>query len=151
MNHLRARRRLASLLDDFLEPGVEREVRAHLSRCAACRRELSELEADEALLRRVPASMVPMAVSGAADARLRTLARWARREPRRSYHPIPVALATALGLALLIMGSLPQPSALASQDAPRTVVVASRMPMTFVAAPVSVGETTGAFPATLRH
>ena len=150
MNHLRARRRLASLLDDFLEPEEEREVREHLAGCPRCRAVMDELEAGDALLSRVPAVMIPLAANRVGDDRLRALARWARPAPARPYRQLPAAgaLVAALALTLFVAGSIPDPHALAGEESPRGLVMAS-MPSGFVVQTASFSESSGAFPAHL--
>jgi len=77
MKHWRARRLLSSLPDRLLSEQQELEVRDHLGSCAHCRSELRALEASEALLRRVPATLLPLAPTREASGRLALLARWA--------------------------------------------------------------------------
>ncbi len=108
MNHEIAERLLPSLPDGLLPPRTEAAVRAHAAECPDCRRSLSELEAIDALLRRLPASVVPRRWTPAGEARLAALARWAGAPaPRRDGRPAWPALAAfaagaclALGLAL---------------------------------------------------
>ncbi|HBZ71554.1 MAG TPA: hypothetical protein DEP35_18255 [Deltaproteobacteria bacterium] len=85
MRHWRARRLLSSLPDGLLPETKELEVRAHVESCSRCRSELWALEASEALLRRVPATLLPLATTREACGRLALLARWAGRgvEPSR--------------------------------------------------------------------
>jgi anti-sigma factor RsiW len=82
MKHWQARRLLSSLPDGLLPEGKEQEVRAHLESCADCRSELRALEVSEALLRRVPATLLPLAPTREASGRLALLARWARAGSR---------------------------------------------------------------------
>lgn len=77
MRHWQARRLLSSLPDGLLPEGKEQAVRAHLESCADCRSELRALEVSEALLRRVPATLLPLAPTREANGRLALLARWA--------------------------------------------------------------------------
>jgi anti-sigma factor RsiW len=77
MIHWSARRRLPDLLEDDLAPGVEARVRGHVQGCARCRRLLRELQRSEALLRELPASLVPALADAGTEARLAALARWA--------------------------------------------------------------------------
>ncbi|HME71881.1 MAG TPA: zf-HC2 domain-containing protein [Myxococcota bacterium] len=77
MRHWQARRLLSSLPDGLLTEAEELRVRAHLESCARCRSELGALEASEALLRRVPATLLPLAPTREASGRLALLARWA--------------------------------------------------------------------------
>jgi anti-sigma factor RsiW len=76
MIHLRARRLLAQLPDDTLPPRTQIEVRAHVASCARCRRRLYQIQLSEALVRRIPASIVPVAANRDAYVRLAALARW---------------------------------------------------------------------------
>jgi anti-sigma factor RsiW len=84
MKHWQASRLLSSLPDGLLSPEKEREVRAHLECCARCRFELRALEASEALLRSVPATLLPLAPSREATGRLVVLARWAANAGKSS-------------------------------------------------------------------
>lgn len=77
MRHRQARRLLSSLPDGLLPEEKEQEVRAHLESCAHCRSELRALALSEALLRRVPATLLPLAPTREASGRLALLARWA--------------------------------------------------------------------------
>ena len=126
MKHWRASRLLSSLPDGLLSPQKEREVRAHLADCARCRFELRALEASEALLRSVPATLLPLAPSREATGRLVVLARWAAGREKPSHArwieawgiPTIGALlvgATALSLALFA-GTAP-PEAAATSEA----------------------------------
>jgi anti-sigma factor RsiW len=87
MRHGRAKRLLSSLPDGLLDDQPERELRAHVAGCARCRAELTALDASTALLRRMPASLLPLASSPAAESRLAVLARWATRPARSA--PVP--------------------------------------------------------------
>jgi len=93
MTHRRARRLLSSLPDGLLAPASEAAVRGHVARCPRCRRALAELEMADAWLRRLPAALVPLEPSAAAEARLERLARWSAAPSR------PAAGAWAAGPA----------------------------------------------------
>jgi anti-sigma factor RsiW len=67
---------LAALLDGELTPELRNTVRAHTRDCAACRRRLREDQAVEALVRLLPASLLPLEPSPAAQLRLWGLAHW---------------------------------------------------------------------------
>ena len=108
MSHFRAKRLLAQVPDHTLPAPVEAAVRAHAARCHRCASALAEYEQCEALLARLPATMVPAEPSVEADARLRGLARWAA-DPRPSFaERVGVAaLGTAVAatmLALVLVG-----------------------------------------------
>jgi len=79
VNHWTARRLLADLLEGALRPEVEAGVRRHARGCRNCGRRLARMERADALLRRLPRSLLPPEPGSAADARLATLARWGRR------------------------------------------------------------------------
>lgn len=81
MNHWKAKRLLAAVLDHTLPPTVEAQVRDHADGCCVCARGLAELEAAEELLLRLPAALVPREATPADEARLARLARWARLAP----------------------------------------------------------------------
>lgn len=76
MIHWRAARLLAQLPDDNLPRDVALEVRAHVASCARCRRRLHEIQVSEALLRRLPPSIVPLDPLPDSYVRLAALARW---------------------------------------------------------------------------
>lgn len=107
MRHGRARRLLPALPDQTLPTLLESEVRVHLQRCRACRRRLDELETSEALLRLLPASLVPRWSSPAAETRLAALARWSAAPAARDWPtilrvPALGALAAAATVAVLL-------------------------------------------------
>jgi anti-sigma factor RsiW len=77
MIHLRARPLLPSLVEGDLPAGVGAGGGGHVQGCARCRRILAELRRSVALLRRLPASLLPLEASEEADTRLTALARWA--------------------------------------------------------------------------
>ncbi len=77
MRHWNARRLLPGLLDESLDAGTEAGARVHLAGCRRCREALAELAATEELLAQLPASLVPLTPSRAAESRLAGLARWA--------------------------------------------------------------------------
>ena len=81
MIHRKARRLLPAVLDHTLPATLEAAVRDHADACPDCADSLAELQAAEALLLRLPASLVPLEVSGVAEERLESLARWAGRMP----------------------------------------------------------------------
>jgi anti-sigma factor RsiW len=89
MRHGRAVRLLSSLPDGLLDDRAERDVRRHVAGCPRCRAELAALEASTALLRRMPASLLPLAGSPAAESRLAGLARWASGPERGRPLPVP--------------------------------------------------------------
>ena len=76
MMHWRARRLVPALPDRSLPKRLERALRRHVASCRRCQRRLGELELDEALLRRLPLAVVPLAASPASYNRLASLARW---------------------------------------------------------------------------
>jgi hypothetical protein len=105
MNHLRARRLLATLPDRTLPPETDAQVRAHAAGCTRCQRLLAQYEAMDRLLQSMPAELVPPEASAEAEGALGLLARWAGpvRSPwfeRFPLHPIG-AVATAV---LLFVG-----------------------------------------------
>ena len=104
MSHFRAKRLLAQVLDHTLPAPVEAAVRAHAERCGRCAGALAEHEHCEALLARLPATMVPVEPSTTADARLRGLARWAA-DPRPSLveRVSVAALGTAVAATMLVL------------------------------------------------
>ncbi len=89
MRHGRAKRLLSSLPDGLLEDRAEGEVRRHLAGCPRCRAELSALEASTTLLRRMPASLLPVTTTPAAESRLAGLARWAAGPEATRSFPLP--------------------------------------------------------------
>ncbi len=109
MRHWRAQRLLSSLPDGFLPEEQELEVRAHLESCPRCRSELRALEASEALLRRVPATLLPLAPTQEASGRLALLARWAGRGGKPSRQRwleawgIPTVGACVIGIGALCL------------------------------------------------
>ena len=76
MNHWTARQLLPAILDHTIPTALEAEVRSHVAGCGRCRRTLSEFEASEALLARLPTVLVPVEPSAEAHQRLASLARW---------------------------------------------------------------------------
>lgn len=105
MNHLRARRLLARLPDGGLAPALEARVRSHAARCPRCQRILSQHEAVERLLRRMPRQLLPEEASCSADAALGLLARWAV-PPSRWWERIPVHSLGAVGTAIALLVSM---------------------------------------------
>ena len=103
MRHWKAKRLLASLPDDTLPAETERAVRAHVAVCARCERRLARIHQAEALLQRLPASILPLEASPHTYPRLTRLAAWSE-EPEL---PTPGRWrAPALGLASLVAVSL---------------------------------------------
>jgi len=147
VNHRRARRRLSALLDGELAPAERLAVDGHLDRCSRCRRELAELWAAEALLRRLPATVVPLDAGPLGTGRLALLARWApppREDP--GWRRAGLAGLTGLGVlstaaALLMVLALSYPPGIIGPAEPaapamgrggRGVEVAARMPSSFL-------------------
>lgn len=143
MRHRAARRRLPGLLDGLLSPNEERSVRRHLGECRRCRRRLGEFEASEALLRCIPASLIPLDAGGAGHERLRALARWAPAPRPRWARSLPaLGVCTAAALAILAMVSIgPAEPAGSLDESPRGLVVASRSPSSFLAPAVGASAT----------
>lgn len=140
MRHRTARRRLPGLLDGLLPQAEERGVRRHLDECRRCRRRLGEFEASEALLRRIPASLIPLDVSGVGIERLRALARWAPAPRPRWARTLPAfGACAAAALAILLVASLAPAGS--SDESSRRLVVASRSPSSFLAPAVGASAT----------
>ena len=104
MNHLRARRLLATLPDGTLPAETDTEVRAHAASCKRCQRLLAQYETMDRLLRSMPSGLVPPEASAEAEGALGLLARWAgpARSPwfeRLPLHPIGAVATAALLLA----------------------------------------------------
>jgi len=76
VTHRRAARLLTGLLDGGLSAALRRDVQAHARACPFCRRRLREHEGVEALVRLLPASLLPVAPDRSAQVRLWGLARW---------------------------------------------------------------------------
>lgn len=76
MTHRRAARLLSGLLDGGLPEATRRAVQAHARECRFCRRRLREHEGVEALVRLLPAALLPVEPSRGAQVRLWGLARW---------------------------------------------------------------------------
>ncbi len=74
MNHFRAKRRLAGLLDGWLTAREEAGVRRHVAACRRCARHLWELRASEQLLRGLPHALAPRVWTPAGEAGLRAAA-----------------------------------------------------------------------------
>ena len=74
--HWKAYRNLPALLDGGLRERDELDLRVHVASCARCRRVLRELELAEALVRRIPTSILPLEASPASYGRLTSLSRW---------------------------------------------------------------------------
>jgi RNA polymerase sigma-70 factor (ECF subfamily) len=143
VTHRCARRLLAGLPDGLLAPAEERGVRAHLDGCRRCRRRLREFEASEALLRRIPASFIPLDAGGVGHERLQALARWAPAPPARWTRPLPaLGACTAAALAIGVMVLVgPAPAAGPLEAPSRRLVVASRSPSSFLAPAVGASAT----------
>lgn len=105
MMHWRARRLLVSLPDGTLDPRTEAAVRAHVEECVRCQRELGALELAEALVRRLPASLLPLEADLQAQSRLAALARWSEElevMPSAERWPVPVlGIASVVAVAVL--------------------------------------------------
>ena len=106
MNHWTARQLLSAILDHTIPAALEAEVRSHVAGCGRCRRILSEFEASEALLARLPTVLVPVEPSAEAHERLASLARW-NPDPRPQWQerigvPALGALAAAAMLVMVI-------------------------------------------------
>jgi anti-sigma factor RsiW len=151
MSHRFARRRLTGLLDGLLEAAEERGVREHLDGCRRCRRALREFEASETLLRRLPASFIPLDAGGAGSERLQALARWAPARPPRWTRPLPaLGACSAAALAILVMVMVgPAPSAGTVESPSRRLVMASRSPSTYLAP--GLGASAAAVPYSWRQ
>jgi anti-sigma factor RsiW len=151
VTHRSTRRLLSALLDDELAAAEEAAVRTHLESCRRCRRTLSELEAAEALLCRIPASLIPLDWNPGSEARLLALARWSPAPPRHPAWPLPALGALAAAAALvLVVWSGPQPEALLeSGSSPSRAVVVARIPSSFLLP--SLEATGAAVPYTWRH
>jgi hypothetical protein len=76
VTHRRAARLLTGLLDGGLTLELRRDVQAHARACPFCRRRLREHEGVEALIRLLPASLLPVDPDRCAQVRLWGLARW---------------------------------------------------------------------------
>jgi len=124
MNHPTAEQLLPSLPDGLLPAATEAAVRAHVAECPPCQRSLGELEAIDALLRRLPASVLPRRPTPGGDARLEALARWAPSalrggRVRGAWPAAPTPFVAGVVLALgLLLGLRPDP---ARQAAPGRV------------------------------
>ncbi len=137
MRHGKARRLIPALLDETLAEMQELDLRVHVASCARCRRQVREMEHAEALLRRLPVSLVPARESVASAARLASLARWSldpyAPEPGRWRFPA-LGLAGALGMMLVgvTVGTwVPVP-----KDTPDQVLLASMYPESSAYLPV---------------
>ena len=76
MTHRRAARLLTGLLDGGLPASTRRAVQAHARECPYGRRRLRQHEGIEALVRLLPASLLPVDPDRGAQVRLWGLARW---------------------------------------------------------------------------
>ncbi|MGH0033918.1 MAG: zf-HC2 domain-containing protein [Myxococcota bacterium] len=108
MNHLRARRRLAGLLDDTLPDSEAREVRSHLRRCRRCRRHRAELVLSAKLVEGLPHTVAPLAFDPAAHARLARLALWSEEPgpPLRERWTAPALSLAGVVVALTLAFSV---------------------------------------------
>lgn len=98
---------LSALADGALEPAADAAARAHLARCAACRRELEVVHATRAWLRRLPVVDPP---SGFYE---RMLVR------RRRRVPVGIAALVAAAAASIALATLPtRPHTVAPTIAP---------------------------------
>lgn len=110
MTHRRAARLLSALLDGELTPALRRDVRAHTRECAACQRRLRQDEAVEALIRLLPAALLPLDPTPAAQVRLWGLAHWfidpvaQARERRRLSAVGALAFGLAAAFILVVWG-----------------------------------------------
>ncbi len=151
MNHRNARALLSDSMDGMLGDRVERELRSHLAGCSGCARELRELRAAEALLGRLPASLVARAWTPDGEARLRALTRWASAAPpARSFRwrmPALGAFAAAATAALVWLNPL-VPSLSESEERSSPVTAASRISL---ASLVPVGDTPTPLPYSWRQ
>ncbi len=102
MRHRAASRLLPAVLDGTLPAPEESAVRAHAEECRRCARSLEELESAEALLRRLPLSLVPLAPARDADVRLAGLARWAGRPQTAWAERLGLQAVGALAGAVLV-------------------------------------------------
>ena len=104
MNHRTARELLPAILDHTIPAAREAAVRQHVDGCGRCRRALAEFQASEALLARLPASLVPVEPSVAAQNRLAAFARWVP-DPRPAWQErVGVsALGALAATAMLLM------------------------------------------------
>lgn len=99
MMHLRARRLVPLLLDDAVEPGLARRLRAHVAGCARCASELGALRRADALLRRMPFGLAIDALDLRREHRVRRLSRWARRAAPTARPALTPGLGRALAAA----------------------------------------------------
>jgi anti-sigma factor RsiW len=108
MNHFRARRRLAALLDDGLSECEERAIRGHLGGCRRCRRHLAELELAAKLVEGLPHTMAPLEFDPSAHARLTRLALWSEEPgpPLRDRWTAPALSVAGLVVAFTLAFSV---------------------------------------------
>ena len=132
MIHPVARRLLPHLLDGDLAPDRRAALLRHLARCRRCRRARAELELAEGLLRRFPASLVPLEASPEAEGRLRALARWGRAAAT----PEPSHASKARAGALGALGTLGLPRRSWSLPALGTAAAAGLLALVLSAAPL---------------
>lgn len=119
---------LTGLLDGGLAPATHRALREHARGCPACRRRLREHEGVEALVRLIPAGLLPVEPDRDAQVRLWGLARWfvdpvARARERLGLSAVGVcALALAVVLTVTVsawtLGSDPIGLAVIAQAGP---------------------------------
>lgn len=117
MMHWNVRRRLSAYLDDELTTDEARHLGLHLERCAKCRLRFRELQASEALLRRMPSALVPQRWSLAAQLELRSTAGIPPRRVSDAADGLAfrAALATASMAVALFAVTLAPPSGPRSQ------------------------------------
>ena len=141
MKHHSARGRLAELVDGSLAPAEERAVSAHAAACTSCARTLRQHRRVESLLRSLPASLVPLEASSAAEVRLRALARWSTRtEEGAGWLRSPAFPAAGILAAAAAFAAVLWVTPLAPDHPERTapsvfhsrVVVAATMPASFL-------------------
>ena len=117
-----ARELLSALLDDALSPAERQAIDAHLTTCAECARELTELRETVALLERLPPVHAP---AGFVDRVVETAYRpsWPRRvadalfRPLRVKLPLEVAAVVLVGIsALYVYRHAPEVQQVARQE-----------------------------------
>jgi anti-sigma factor RsiW len=104
MNHWRAIRRIACLLDGTMSAREEAQVRAHLAACGRCQQEWEDVLLADSLVRRLPASIAPLAAGPESYRRLVGLGRWTAAEgPRpRGRFQIPAVGIASLAAVLVL-------------------------------------------------
>ena len=96
-----ARELLSALLDDALSPAERQAIDAHLTMCAECARELTELRETVALLERLPPVHAP---AGFVDRVVETAYRpsWPRRVADALFRPLRVKLPLEAAAVVLV-------------------------------------------------